>query len=429
MSPYRCRVNHNSVIYGLGQLRPVLRLEPITQLEGRVRENAQDQHDGSPTDPAEQRTDQTRLHRLLAARALQSRPGGEQLFAYAGRQLSNGSWLSEDDYIAFALGAGGLMLTHDHAAVAARLRARGYRLPLVLDPACYFRNAADDAQLSLLHPEPESRWVAVQCEQQVAMYLSRAPFVPAGDMAGLDAALESGRRFCDLAGSQPHKAPAMIALPIHYQWLTTNHLGALCAALTQADTSVALLPGGQSDPLASRQAVRGLVELLSDSPQPIAVLRTDLAGLGALAYGAVATAIGVSASQRHTTEPGKRGFTQPDRTARVLVEPLLSWVRGSVLERIARDDGMLNCDCAVCYGRSLRRFGNPHPELLREAAAHSVLVWRAVADRVLSGPAGGRAAAWLQACEDAREMHARLRAQSRVDVWEPDYLSSWTALR
>jgi hypothetical protein len=99
------------------------------------------------------------------------------------------------------------------------------------------------------------------------------------------------------------------------------------------------------------------------------------------------------------------------------------------LERITRDDGMLKCGCAVCYGRSLRRFGNPHPEFLREAAAHSVLAWRAVADRVLSGPARGRAATWLQACEDAREMHAQLRARSQVDLWEPDYLSSWTALR
>jgi hypothetical protein len=327
------------------------------------------------------------------------------------------------------LGAGGLMVTHDHAAVAARLRARGYRLPVMLDPACYFRNAADDAQLSLLHSRPESRWVAVQCEQQVAMYLSRAPFVSAGDITGLDAALESGRRFCDLARSQPHRAPAMIALPIHYRWLTAQHLASLCTALTQADASVALLPGGQSDPLASREAVRGLVKVLRDTPQPVAVLRTDLAGLGALAYGAAATAIGVSAAQRHTTEPGRRGFTQADRTARVLVEPLLSWVRGSVLERIGRDDGMLACGCAVCYGRSLRRFGNPHPELLREAAAHSVLVWRAVADQILSSPAGGRAAAWLQACDDAREMHARLRARARVDLWEPDYLSSWTALR
>jgi hypothetical protein len=425
MSPYRCKLNHIGVILSLASSDW---LEAITQLEGRVREDAQDQHDGSPTDGTELKVHQTRLHRFLAVRGLQSRPGGKQLFANAGRQLGHGSWLSEDDYITFALCAGGLMLTHDHAVVAARLRARGYRLPVVLDPACY-RNAADDAQLSLLHPEPESRWVAVQCEQQVAMYLSRAPFVLPGDMASLSAALESGRRFCDLARSQPHKVSAMVALPIHYQWLTTKHHDSLCAALTQADAPVALLPGGQADPLAGREAVRGLVELLGEAAQPVAILRTDLAGLGALAYGAVATAIGVSAAQRHTTEPGKRGFIQPDQTARVLVEPLLSWVRGSVLERITRDEGMLDCDCAVCYGRSLRRFGNPHPELLREAAAHSVLAWRAVAERVLSGPAAGRAAAWLNACDDAREMHGRLRARSRVDLWEPDYLSSWMALR
>jgi hypothetical protein len=372
---------------------------------------------------------QTRLQRIVAATRSPLRPGEKQLFAYVGRQLSNGSWLSEDDYIALGIGAGGLMLSHDHAAVATRLRTQGYRLPVVLDPACYFHAAADDAQLSLLYPEPAGRWVAMQCEQLVAMYLSPAPFVPAGDRKGLHAALTAGQRFCDLARTQMHQAPAMVALPIHYRWFTTEHAGFLRTAVTQARTPVALLPGGQSDPLASKEAVRGLVEFLGAVPQPVAVLRTDLAGVGALAYGAVATAIGVSAALRHVVEPGKRGFSQPDRTARVLVEPLLSSIRGSVLEQIQRDEGLLECGCAVCYGRSLRRFGNPQPDFLREAAAHSVLVWRSVADRVLAAPPRHRAGAWLQACEDAREMHARLRVRSRVDLAEPDYLRSWTALR
>lgn len=125
-------------------------------------EDTQAQYDGSSGMDGAGQGARTRLERILAAKRSPLRPGGKQLFAYVGRKLGNGGWLTEDDYVAFGIGAGGLMLSHDHDAVATRLRTQGYRLPVVLDPACYLQPATEYAQLSLLHPEPAGRWVAVQ---------------------------------------------------------------------------------------------------------------------------------------------------------------------------------------------------------------------------------------------------------------------------
>ena len=112
----------------------------------------------------------------------------------------------------------------------------------------------------------------------------------------------------------------------------------------------------------------------------------------------------------------------------MLVEPLLSWIRGSQLAQVVRDDGRLTCDCAICYGRSLRRFIREDAESAREAAAHSVLAWRSVIDRILNEPPERRPAAWLEACGQAIDSHAALKASSRVALQVPRYLKSWTVL-
>jgi hypothetical protein len=155
--------------------------------------------------------------------------------------------------------------------------------------------------------------------------------------------------------------------------------------------------------------VAGLVELLESAPGRVAVLRTDLAGIGALAFGAAATSIGLSAALRHAVAASRRAFAQQDRSPRVLVGPLLSWVRGSQLAQVVRDKGLLSCRCAICHDRSLRRFLRDDPDAVREAATHSVLVWRSLVDRILGEPPARRRAAWLEICGEATANHAVLR--------------------
>jgi hypothetical protein len=87
-----------------------------------------------------------------------------------------------------------------------------------------------------------------------------------------------------------------------------------------------------------------------------------------MAFGAMGTSIGLSTALRHTVGAGSRAFAQQDRSPRVLVGSLLSWIRGSQLAQMVRDDRLLDCGCPICYGRSLRRFVREDAESVREAA-------------------------------------------------------------
>jgi hypothetical protein len=182
----------------------------------------------------------------------------------------------------------------------------------------------------------------------------------------------------------------VIALPVATGWLGDSDCRKqLIAAISGVGVGIALVPGGSGDPLEGRKVVAGLVELLESAPGRVAVLRTDLAGIGALAFGAAATSIGLSAALRHAVAASRRAFAQQDRSPRVLVGPLLSWVRGSQLAQVVRDKGLLSCRCAICHDRSLRRFLRDDPDAVREAATHSVLVWRSLVDRILGEPQHG----------------------------------------
>jgi hypothetical protein len=50
---------------------------------------------------------------------------------------------------------------------------------------------------------------------------------------------------------------------------------------------------GVPDPLEIKKAVNGLVQLLQQAEVPVGLLSTDLSGLGAIAFGALWSAIGV----------------------------------------------------------------------------------------------------------------------------------------
>ena len=118
----------------------------------------------------------------------------------------------------------------------------------------------------------------------------------------LEAVLDEGLRFAEMANRQSHRARALIAFPISTGWLQCHPdcRKQLIDTVSKAKVGIALFPGGSGDPLGSRQAVAGLVELLDSARGEVAVLRTDLAGIGAMAFGAGRTSIGLSTALRHT---------------------------------------------------------------------------------------------------------------------------------
>jgi hypothetical protein len=339
--------------------------------------------------------------------------------------------LSDVDLQTVTTAAGGLMVQEADAGMALEVRRASGGVPVILDPARYLRPATSEPtqQPSLWSADPLDAVAEGQAQHRVAAFLSPAGFITSGDLSALHAALDEGLRFAETAQRQPHRAPVMIALPIDTGWLRLPDCREqLINVVSGIGIGIALCPGGSGDPLEGRKAVAGLVELLESAQDGVAVLRTDLAGIGAMAFGAVATSIGLSTALRHTVAAGGRAFAQQDRSPRVLVEPLLSWTRGSQLAQVVRDDGLLDCRCPICHGRSLRRFVREDAESVREAAAHSVLAWRAVMDGILVEQPDRRRSAWLEVCAKAIGKHAVLRASSRIALQVPGYLKSWTAL-
>jgi hypothetical protein len=393
-------------------------------MEGKLHRDSR----GQPFDPDDIAASE-RLRRVRAA-ARARRPGTGQVFVYAGRRVGGVS-LSDVDLRTVTAAAGGLMVQEQEAGTALAMRRAGMDVPVILDPARYLypTTAERPQQPSLWNPDPLGAVAEGQAQHRVAAYLSPAGFVTAGDHSLLQAVLDEGLRFAEMANRQSHRARALIAFPISTGWLRhPDCRKQLIDTVSNAGVGIALFPGGSGDPLGGRQAVAGLVELLDSARGDVAVMRTDLAGIGAMAFGAVATSIGLSTALRHTVETGRRSFAQQDRSPRVLVEGLLSWPRGSQLAQITRDEGLLDCGCPICHGRSLRRFIRDDAESVREAATHSVLAWRAIVDRILSEPSSRRRVVWLEGCAEAIDNHAGLRARNRIALQVPPYLKSWVAL-
>lgn len=371
-----------------------------------------------------------RLRRVRPAARPIRRPGDGQVFVYAGRRVG-GVTLSDVDLLSIADAAGGLMVPAQEAGTLLAIRRARVELPVILDPARYLQPATGERtrQPSLWSADPLEAVAEGQAQHRVATFVSPSRYIAAGDLSTLQAVLDEGLRFAELVRRQPHQAPVLAALPIDSGWLRQqNCRERLIKAVSGLGIGIAVFPGGSGDPLEGRMAVAGLVELLEWAQDGVALLRTDLAGVGAMAFGAVATSIGLSTALRHTVGAGGRAFAQQDRSPRVLVGSLLSWVRGSQLAQVVRDDRLLDCGCPICYGRSLRRFVREDTESVREAATHSVLAWRSVIDQVLDEQPARRRAAWLELCTEAINNHARLRAHSRIALQVPRYLNSWAAL-
>jgi hypothetical protein len=346
-----------------------------------------------------------------------------QPFVYASARLGL------EDLRLMTQTVGGLLVRgRSGAAKLTQLRRAGFSLPVAIDPAVYELDEDSVPESPSLFGEQDA-WLALQQEHRVAFYLSPSRYVPAGDERRLHEVLEAGKRFCASARGLKHAAGAFIVLPADRSWVSEDS-GRLVRALQAAAEPVALMLADPNDPLSSRAAVYGLAHVLRQVPM-IALLRTDLAAIGALAHGAALTAIGATTTVRHIPSPDRPGggARGNDGTPRVLVEPLLSYRKGSWLAQLEDDQGMLDCWCSVCKNpesQSLRRFDDP--ELTSEAHLHSVRTWSAIAARVLAADPSRRPTEWSRMCIAAIEAHEELADRTGIPIRPLAYLRAWAEL-
>jgi hypothetical protein len=305
--------------------------------------------------------------------------------------------------------------------VARSLRMQhGYGGGLVLDPSWY---EFDDHR-----PEPHSfaEEVALQSELQVAAYLSPSRYVPPGKPRALRQTMERGASFADIVTKTARKVPTLTVLPISRYWLTAG-LDELVKELTQWPHPIALALADRNDPLNSRRAITGFRTII-ESRDNVAVIRSDMAALGAMAHGAFLIAIGTGTSVRHFVPPGQTAGGKPhDHTPSVLVGSLRGYFKGSRLE-LAKglDKGLLDCTCPICDGRSLTRFGDARysPEARLHNAEVAYLMSRHIADlnpRL-------RRPSWYIGCQTAVDMHEQLEHITGVPFAPDRQLLAWTQL-
>lgn len=261
-------------------------------------------------------------------------------------------------------------------------------------------------------------WVNMQLKAGLPWALTDSGYIPAGDVAALRAVLAWA------AGS----TQVITALPLAIEWLTRDR-DILIAELTAAGRPVALMLESETDPLATRVAVTGLIAVLR-CPVAVLLLRSDTSVLGALAHGAAAVSVGTKSGLRHIypiPDDDSGGFAPPPAA---YVPALQSYYRlaPKIEDAITRNPSLdiWTCDCTACHGRSLAWivFNTDPPTATFE---HSLAAQADVARTILSYPPAARGSEWKTMCAQAQLNHDRV-VTTKNKTWQPaKALKAWVS--
>ncbi|QIS23818.1 hypothetical protein [Nocardia terpenica] len=261
-------------------------------------------------------------------------------------------------------------------------------------------------------------WINMQVRVGLRWALTDSGYIPAGDLTALHAVLAWGAELTQV----------VTALPLAIRWLTVDR-DALIAELTAAGKPVALMLESEGDPLATKEAVTGLIAILR-CPVPVLMLRSDTSVLGALAHGAAAVSVGTKSGLRHIypiTDDDDAFIPPPSPSA--YVPALKSYKRLTTIEDgITRNPNLdvWKCNCSVCQGRSLAWIVF-HPDPETAAFEHSLAAQSDVAKTILAHPPGTRGSEWKTMCAVAQVNHDQI-VKKNGKTWEPaDALSAWVS--
>jgi len=220
-----------------------------------------------------------------------------------------------------------------------------------------------------------------------------------------------------------NQATDILVVPLDAEWLADDaRIARVIAELDGVPHLKALVLSAVRDPLRKVGSATRLRRLVS-SVDRVALLRTDLAGLDALAHGAVFATIGINASTRHGRPPGAPPPRQPKgkrtRSATVLHPRLMQYFHSETLDERYGYHSSPVCDCVGCDGRRLGSFSGS-PEDIARANRHNLAIWSMWANELQALPNGSqRRHAWRRRCRDALQAHEELNAFLGPHVFEP----------
>jgi hypothetical protein len=309
------------------------------------------------------------------------------------------------------------------------LRDNDVQFPVLVDPAAYEKvTATCEAPFSLPGAGDLAATLEDLLDAQIragaAAALSPTGFIPA---AGTDVLKAAARQF-----SRLRRTDSIFVAPLDVSLLGKAYFPQTAAILASVGHPVALVLGGQGDPLTHSSHIIPNLRALAASV-PLIAMRTDFNGLDLVAHGAISAAIGTGGSTRHTVDPTERrmSFNSRDESPSVLVPELASWFKGSKIAELfgARPSLAPRCSCSVCGRQRLTRF--LRKEHQDEAIAHAIAVWTIwVGDLTGLATMRDRAQYWKNLCTGAVAHHAVfLKQLQRLDGLKPQIsLQRWSAL-
>lgn len=289
----------------------------------------------------------------------------------------------------------------------------------MLDPATYEAADHPDVRMPMLpftdDPSMEA-WLDRQRVTGVGQLLAPGVWVPRDDLSVVAEHLER-------VAALDERSPVAAVLALDSRWLTEG-VDRLLEVVGGTDLPIAIVLGDSNDPLERTGSVTGLMALAYALGSRLIVLRCDLGAIGAVACGAGLGSVGTSSTVRHVVPPGKpAGGSRTDESPSVLVREHLAFRRGSLLEQ-SRDMGLrFPCPCEVCDGRPLDRFVDG--SWADEAAEHSWLQVRAIAERVLDVPVSSRLGAWRHDCAKAVSTIEEHSSKARIQFGIPGAMRQW----
>jgi hypothetical protein len=278
---------------------------------------------------------------------------------------------------------------------------------LLIDAGLYLGNGRDLAGGSL---DPD--WIRDQHRAGLRWALTDSGYVDEGDAAGLDSILHQAARLGD---------GVIATLPVHKRWLT-ERADELLRAIEEACVPVALMVEDVNDPFGTVRAVKGLIHLLGGEI-PILSLRNDISAIGAIAFGAVAGAIGTRTSTRHFVPRSEGGGGNRGKPAAVVPAALAYRQLERIADAYRREPNSLHwrCSCAECGGQTLNW-------VVEEDAAfiHSALSLGTVAARVLNSPSpDDRRKSWIESCKFAQSVNYEIESMAGVPWEPPKFQNAW----
>lgn len=256
-------------------------------------------------------------------------------------------------------------------------------------------------------------WIRTQRRLGCRFALTDSPYIPAGDVDAINSVLAQAAAMS--------RDDVLAALPLHLDWLKVDSELLLELIETHA-VPVGLILEHPADPLGVKSAVAGLIHVLSANTK-VALLRTDLSAIGAVAFNGSMGAIGTRASLRHLGTGGGGAARGPSAyVPHTMVFRLFETINNAIA-LAPEHPQWFSCDCRYCDGRMLSYLATP-----QQAYLHTMAAAAGSAQHVLglADPEAQRQS-WAQTCLSKQLINLELNIRLGGGWEPPSFQGAWHA--